>query len=130
MNEHQASLSMIFALIAGPVLAQPCADFFPEPSAMESVEPSSLAFDNHSHYAFNVLWANYDGGYTDMGLVQPDETLPVNAKTFHFFYVEAYLPDETFCIGPFGAEDAEGCNVRITAENGLNWETYNCISGL
>lgn len=97
---------------------------------MESVQPTSLAFDNDSSYAIRVLWSNFEGGYTDMGLVQPYESLPVNATTFHFFYVEAYLPEGTFCIGPFGANNAQGCSVQITADNGLDWNEYNCISGI
>lgn len=129
MIMRQTVLSTCVALIAGPALAEGCEDFYPEVSAMESAEPTSLAFDNNSHYALRVLWANFEGGYTDMGLIQPDETLPVNSTTFHFFYVEAYLPDDTICIGPFAAENGEGCSVRVTSENDLDWETYNCITG-
>lgn len=40
------------------------------------------------------------------------------------------LPYDTIYIGPFARDHFELCSVRIAADNELDRETYNCISGL
>lgn len=115
--------------LAGPAMADECQFVEPVPSLLESAEETVIQVENNSSLPLMVYWADFDGVYQEIGIVEPEQFLPIDTMSYHNFYIEAYAPEGPICIGPVAAESENACQVGIFYDGDVGVDAVNCTAG-